>query len=91
MKCCDLWNGDCYIRLNDMDLLLKDVDWYIYIYIYVECHEIDMMIERYELSIMLNNMEWHMTVRLLWLWKGIWIAMIHTEKCDCIRIEQREC
>ena len=49
---------------------------------YDERYEIAIIIERYGWSIMISNVEWHMSVRLLWLWKWIWIAMKYVEKCN---------
>ena len=49
--------------------LLWSLKWY----------EIAIVIERYGLSFMINNVKWFMIVRLLRLWKWIWIAMTNVE------------
>ena len=57
-----------YIYWIDMNLLWS-LKWY----------EIAIVIEKYGLSFMMNNVKWFMIVRLLRLGKWIWIAMKNVE------------
>ena len=63
-----IWDWLVYIYWIDMNLLWS-LKWY----------EIAIVIERYGLSFMINNVKWFMIVRLLRLWKWIWIAMTNVE------------